>query len=99
MSWARRSASVLLETGRRGQAIFGPCHTFIWVIAGRPRGRIVLSNPNNLAILVCHSDSPNGLCRFTDSRIEVSCHIDNGRSIWLIQFTRTLRDGAAIASK
>ena len=57
--------------GKGDRLLSVPCHTFISFIVGRPRGRIVLSSPNRLAILVCHSVSPNGLCRFTDSRIEV----------------------------
>lgn len=44
----------------------------------------MLSSPNKLAILICQSVSPNGLCRFTDSRIEVSWDVYNGRSISLV---------------
>src|SRR5215813_5033491 len=53
------------------------------------RGHMVLSSPNRLAILVCQSVFPKGLCRLTDSRIEVSSCADSGSSNFVIQFALT----------
>src|ERR687891_1790009 len=61
-------------------------HLLISLKAGRPRGRMVLSSPNRLAIFVCQSGSPKGLWRFTDSRTEASWLADSGSSTCVSQF-------------
>ena len=53
---------------------------------------------DKLATLVCHSVSPNGLCRFTDSRIEVSWGHSQRSVISLIQFASTFSGQASANS-
>ena len=66
--------------------------------AGSFRGRMVLSSPNSLALFFCQSDSPKGLWRFTDSRIEASWLADNGSSTWANQFTSTSTGQGSVSS-
>jgi hypothetical protein len=68
---------------------FVPSHLLMSFSTGRPRGRMVLSSPKRLAILLCQSVSPKGLWRLRDSRIEASWSDDSGSSPFLIQLDST----------